>query len=48
MQTCDTNSDCGRLNYCDLDLNECVHDDIFPVKGLDIVAYFVMGIFLGL
>ncbi|KRX07296.1 hypothetical protein PPERSA_06911 [Pseudocohnilembus persalinus] len=48
MSSCLQDSDCGRLNYCDLDKEICTHDDIFPIKGLDIFGYLLIGVFLGL
>lgn len=48
MADCNNNSDCGRLNYCDLEEEICVHEDIFPVKSLDIVGYCIMVVLLGI
>lgn len=47
MESCKVDNDCGRYNYCNSS-EECVHDDIFPVKGIEVAGYIIIGIFLGL
>lgn len=47
MNSCTSNDECGRSNYCDLDSNKCVHDDMFPVSGFDIFLYILSGALLG-
>ena len=47
MTSCETDADCGRLNYCDTDEEICIHNDIFEVGGLEIFAFILIGVFLG-
>lgn len=45
---CQVSADCGRLNTCDFEENECVHNDVFPITAtVEVIAYILIPIMLG-
>ncbi|KRX04407.1 hypothetical protein PPERSA_00719 [Pseudocohnilembus persalinus] len=45
---CRDDNECGKYNYCDLDEQKCIHDDLFKNLGIEIICIILIGVLLGL